>query len=1158
MMAEFKILIFIIMVCLKIATLNVYGLRDQTKLKNVQNFFYKEKLSILLLQETHYLKNSDNWEKLWKGKSYWAGMSRHSSGVGVIFNEKQNVKIKKTELDKEGRFIIINCEIEKEEYTIMCVYLPDIPSLRHKYIKNKLLPKLNTLQARGKLILGGDFNCVESEQNDRLGGTTNPCHIKGMEMMEPYLKNLDLNDIWENKIAGFTWYNHDKSIASRIDRIYTQPETKKQIIKIENKEVHFTDHNTVIITVEVNKNQQGKGYWKMNTMVLNSKEYESRIVGFWKCWQKEKGKYSKNAWWDLGKFEIQQITKTHCIKETMARKKKIEDLNKILIQEKNSKNRNYNKIRETQAELIDISDRDAYGTQIRSGQKLAEDLEVPGEYFYRMERLRKNEKRIQELEINGEINENEEKILAHIRDYYKEIYTNEPIDRGKAQQILQNTEKKCTEGQKQKLSETLTKDELHKALKLTEKNKSPGMDGIPYEFYLKFWETIGNDFTEIINHVFEKGNLTDSQKSAVISLIPKKGDISKIENWRPISLLNCDLKIATKTIAIRLENILPELINKTQTCSIRDRQAHHHALLIREIIACANITEKPTYILSFDQQKAFDRVNWEYLEMTLQKFDFPKGFLNYIKTIYNDIRATVAVNGHQTHYFKIERGLRQGCPLSLLLYLLIAETLGNHIQKSKEIEGYKIPLLNEKIKQIQFADDTTVILEKFYQIKYLLKIFDTYEKASGAKLNKNKTRGIHINHPTNGNLKCPIEIQWNKSDTKILGIIFTPDEKINQQLNWETVLEKLNKRALFLTARNLSLKGKTQVINTILLSKAWLVGRIYPPIQEITKKINKTIFRYIWSKEHETVPRVALIQPIENGGLGVLSVEDQSAALQIKDLNDIDARNPPYWTYIARFFAAHLIKRTSQRWANLREHHTNLEIPFHLQNIIKYLYRIYPAINKQQFTVKNIRKCLITTTDTNPKTSVKQKIQSTVCRNINWDKATKANYKTLGSPKHGNVYFKLLHNALPSGENLKHWFRNNTFNTTCKMCGKESETSIHIFVCPHWGKIWTNIKQILKKINNKPISIEEIILAQYSANTQSCNTFVFCAMDLIYTARNKMIHEEIKQTPEEVLDKILMKIKNDLQLRYRVIGNSFLTKIDKLASDANGVLTLQF
>ena len=118
-----------------------------------------------------------------------------------------------------------------------------------------------------------------------------------------------------------------------------------------------------------------------------------------------------------------------------------------------------------------------------------------------------------------------------------------------------------------------------------QKEKSPGIDGLPIEFYITFWDIISQDFIELINYIFEKKHiLSHSQRSAVITLIPKKDDLHKIKNWRPKSLLCVDYKIITKTIANRLKNVLNTLVSKDQTCSVPGRNIYSNIFLFRDII----------------------------------------------------------------------------------------------------------------------------------------------------------------------------------------------------------------------------------------------------------------------------------------------------------------------------------------------------------------------------------------------------------------------------------------------------------------------------------------------------------------------------------------------------------------------------------------------
>ena len=140
---------------------------------------------------------------------------------------------------------------------------------------------------------------------------------------------------------------------------------------------------------------------------------------------------------------------------------------------------------------------------------------------------------------------------------------------------------KLSEEQKITCEGKITSEECFRLLDSFNNNKTPGNDGIPIEFYRKFWPLISDSFIRCVNECFDKGEMSSSQKQAVITLIEKKGkDRAFLENWRPISLVNVDAKIMSKVIASRIKNVLPEIIHHNQTGFVKDRYIGEIILII--------------------------------------------------------------------------------------------------------------------------------------------------------------------------------------------------------------------------------------------------------------------------------------------------------------------------------------------------------------------------------------------------------------------------------------------------------------------------------------------------------------------------------------------------------------------------------------------------
>ena len=413
-------------------------------------------------------------------------------------------------------------------------------------------------------------------------------------------------------------------------------------------------------------------------------------------------------------------------------------------------------------------------------------------------------------------------------------------------------------------------------------NKSPGIDGLPIEFYKMFWKSIRYFLIEALSQIYTDEELTSTQKCSVLSLIHKKGEVDKLENYRPISLTNCDYKIIAFVFARRLQKVIDNLISRNQSGYIKGRYIGNNARLILDILDYCENTNTDGILLFADFQKAFDSIEWNFLFKTLEKFNFGDKFIKWIKILYTNPNFCIKNNGWISRKCKMQRGIRQGCPVSALLFLFAMEVLNEKINSSTLVKGFKHEMMENEIKCIQHADDSTFPLKDKTSLMNAIQIIEKFGNISGTKLNLSKTECILLGELKNifqdktsiGNVKI------NLNAVKCLGIYIGHNKKECNEKNWLCKLKEFEKILDSWRSRRLTIFGKCQIINSLIVSKLLYVATILEnPNQDIVKKVNKIIFSFLWGKR-ERIKRKTLIRKIKDGGIGITDFETKVKALK--------------------------------------------------------------------------------------------------------------------------------------------------------------------------------------------------------------------------------------------------------------------------------------
>ena len=261
--------------------------------------------------------------------------------------------------------------------------------------------------------------------------------------------------------------------------------------------------------------------------------------------------------------------------------------------------------------------------KIRSRGQWLEEGEKPTKYFVTLESTcaEKNMIRVIYNSAGEQVFTQPEIEEAH-HDFYQKLYSRDPVDLQAQRDLLSKVEISLNDQDVNSCERALLADEISGAVRGLSRGKTPGSDGLPLEFYVKFWDQLCPIRLQVYNFSFDHGALSSSMQESVTRLIFKKEDPKNLKNWRPISLLNVNYKILSKTLTNHLSKVLPSIVGEDQTCSIPGRNILDNLVLFRDTLGYINLTDETGILVRLDQEKAFDWADRSFLSNVLQKFGF--------------------------------------------------------------------------------------------------------------------------------------------------------------------------------------------------------------------------------------------------------------------------------------------------------------------------------------------------------------------------------------------------------------------------------------------------------------------------------------------------------------------------------------------------------
>ena len=562
------------------------------------------------------------------------------------------------------------------------------------------------------------------------------------------------------------------------------------------------------------------------------------------------------------------------------------------------------------SDLVEIRRKRIEGIMIRSKARWTADGEKITKYFCNLEKRHYVSKQMYKLvKDNGEVLFKTDEMLTETRNFYKNLYEEKPNLTLNSEEFFTDSLPRLEEFDSNTLEGLITMEEASDALRNMSNGKSPGTDGITVDFLKFFWKQVGGFVVRSLNEGFLNKQMSITQREGIIIGIPK-GDKPReyIRNWRPISLLNVVYKIGSTCIANRIKTVLPKLIHSDQTGFVKGRYIGDNLRLIYDLMHLLDENNCPGLLVSIDFEKAFDSVNWDYMNNVLKTFGFGSDICQWISAFYKNIKSSVVVNGQSSPFFDIKRGCRQGDPISPYLFILCSEILAHRVRSEKQIIG--INIAETECKVSQFADDTSFMLKGDKQsYEKLFEILNSFYHLSGLKLNYDKTYNVWLGSLKNNPLKYlnHLNMNWNPYKFKLLGLWFTNDLSDMADINLKDKFSETKKLIDIWMKRTITPIGKIAILKSLILSKLTYLWILLPnPPQHIIDKIQELCYKFVWSDKRDKIKRTLVIHSMEEGGLGLPHIVTQIKSLKL--------------TWLKKYFqSCNTIQNSKPKWMNILE-----------------------------------------------------------------------------------------------------------------------------------------------------------------------------------------------------------------------------------------------
>lgn len=855
---------------------NIRGINNSVAKRNFKDYIFGKKISIFCLQETkceNVLKQGSNFiQNLGSFKCSLQPSSGLSGGLitGWNLNLVQCVA-----LTQSSNWIWNSFKSTSGEHFFHVVNVYSPQSLDRKRVLWEDLRSILDCIGEEAVCFLGDFNCVRSS-NERFN-----CEYRKIETREfnDWISDCNLAEVHISN-ARYTWFG-EESKKSKLDRVLVNYIwSVNRAWEVQSLSKKHSDHKPLLFHIGVIRSDP-KPFRVFNCHPDNS------------LFDHIREKILQNQEWgnlDLHKsirairFQIKDFTKD--FKSKMVRD--IENLEHQMEVGENLDNpgKAYEQIR---GKLMELYDKRESMLQQKSRVDWLSKGDGNNKFFHQAIQKRINSNTISRVLWEGKWLVNADQIRNAFFNHYSLFFK----DSNKRVLSLGSLYlPRLTDDAKISLVQNISPEEILAALHSLADNKAPGPDGMNIKCLKFLWPMIGKKIVNFVHNFCDTGFVPGGLNSSFIALIPKIPCPSSVRDYRPISLINSSIKILLKVLATRLAGHLDALISDTQTGFIKGRQASESILLVKEVSHSIQKRRCGGSILKLDFEKAFDTVNWDFLVQVMDKMNFDPKWCRWIIGLWESIRVSVLVNGTPSQEFSPQRGLRQGDPISPLLFNLAGEVLNSMLTvaaKKGIFKGIKLSKNADYITHLQFADDTVVFLDGTLEsAKGVKQVLQCFQLVSGLKINYGKS-SLYSAYSSSGNFLEEAEIlNCNIGSWPMIYLGIPIGCSARRKVFWEPLVRKVKNKLSKWKADSLNKAGRLTLVKSVLDSVPVYWMGIHSIPSSVINKLEQIRRDFFWGRRENgsnQARKLHLIawdqvcKPKCMGGLGLMPIKLRNYAM---------------------------------------------------------------------------------------------------------------------------------------------------------------------------------------------------------------------------------------------------------------------------------------